>query len=150
MMKAMVVYDSVHGNTEAIAKAIGGALSEETEVVRAGEAAPTNLETLDLLLVGAPTYGGRPTPSVREFLAKVERGALAGLRVAAFDTRMPAMWVRIFGFAAGKIARRLTRLGASLAAPPEGFYVEGTEGPLVDGEEQRAAAWAQGLIEDRG
>jgi flavodoxin I len=149
-MKAMVVYDSVHGNTEAVAKAIGGALSVEAEVVRASDAAPTELGMLDLLIVGAPTYGGRPTPPVREFLAKVERGALAGLRVAAFDTRMPARWVRIFGFAAGKIARRLTRLGGSLAAPAEGFYVEGAEGPLVQGEQERAAAWAKGLLEDRG
>lgn len=142
-MKTLIVYDSVHGNTEKIARAIGDAISGEVEVLRAGEVVSTDLGALDLLIVGAPTYGGRPTPPVRDFLSRVPVGALEGTSVAAFDTRIPARWVRIFGFAAGKIAGRLKRLGGTLVVSPEGFFVKGTEGPLLEGEAERAANWAR-------
>jgi len=144
-MKTLIVYDSVHGNTEIIAKAIGEAIAGEVEVLRAGEVVSTDLGALDLLIVGAPTYGGRPTPPVRGFLSRVPGGDLEGTSVAAFDTRIPAKWVRIFGFAAGKVARRLKRLGGTLVVPPEGFFVKGTEGPLLEGEAERAADWARGI-----
>jgi flavodoxin I len=146
-MKALIVYDSVHGNTEAIAKAIGDAIPGEVEVVRAGEVGSPDLGELDLLIVGAPTYGGRPTPPVRDFLGSVLAGALEGASVAAFDTRIPARWVRIFGYAAGKIARRLEGLGGTLVVSPEGFFVKGTEGPLLEGEVERAAGWAKEVVE---
>jgi len=149
-MKALIVYDSVHGNTEAIAKAIGDAIGGEVEVLRADSASSSDLGTLDLLIVGAPTYGGRPTPPVREFLGNVPAGALGGVSVAGFDTRVPARWVKIFGFAAGKIARRLERLGGTPVVSPEGFFVKGTEGPLLEGETERAAAWAREIAGTAG
>jgi hypothetical protein len=51
--------------------------------------------------------------------------------------------VKLFGYAAKPIANRLTKKGGVLTMEPEGFFVEGTEGPLTDGELERAAAWAQ-------
>ena len=86
---------------------------------------------------------GRATEAMRAFLARVP--ALDGASVAVFDTRLPARWVKIFGFAAGKIADKLQALGATLAAEPEGLVVEGKEGPLAEGELERAAAWARSL-----
>jgi flavodoxin len=50
-MKALIVYDSLYGNTEKIAKAIGGAITGEVRVVRPGEANPTELESIDILEV---------------------------------------------------------------------------------------------------
>ena len=49
----------------------------------------------------------------------------------------------IFGYAAKPIADRLEKKGGQLAVPPEGFYVTDTEGPLVEGELERAAEWAR-------
>jgi hypothetical protein len=77
----------------------------------------------------------------------VPASGLQGVAVAAFDTRIPAKWVRIFGFAAPKIARRLEKLGGTLVGSAEGFFVGDTEGPLVEGELERAAGWARGLAE---
>lgn len=51
--------------------------------------------------------------------------------------------VKIFGYAAEPIARQLMKKGGTLALPPEGFYVKASEGPLKDGELDRAAAWAR-------
>jgi flavodoxin I len=146
-MKALVVYDSVHGNTERVAKAIGDAISGEVEVLRAGEANPAELTAFDLVIVGSPTYGGRPTEAMQGFLSKVPALALQGANVAAFDTRLSTKWVRIFGYAAPRIAGKLKKAGGTLMGAPEGFFVEGTEGPLTEGELERAADWAKGIVE---
>jgi flavodoxin len=145
-MKVLVVYDSVYGNTEEIAKAMGERIGNEVKVVRAENTGPADLESVELLIVGAPTYGGRPTPKMKEFLERIKTGSLKDVKIAAFDTRIPATWVKIFGFAAGKIEKPLKSQGGKSVLKPEGFFVTGTKGPLVEGELERAAKWAQGIV----
>ena len=145
-MKALIVYDSVHGNTEKIARAIGGAITGEVKVLRAGEVDSSELVTFDLLIVGSPTHAGRPTQPIQEFL-KAPAPAFEGTKVAAFDTRFSSKLARIFGYAAGRIAGSLKRKGGTLIASSEGFFVEGTEGPLKEGEVERAAGWAKEIVE---
>jgi len=143
-VKVLVVYDSLYGNTTQIARAIGDTVAGETDVLGVGEAKPTELRSYDLVVVGSPTQGGRSTEAIRAFLARVP--ALNGVSVAAFDTRLKVRWVKIFHYAASKIADELKELGATLAAEPEGFVVEGKKGPLVSGELERAAAWGRNLL----
>jgi flavodoxin I len=142
-VKALVVYDSQYGNTERIAQAIGEAIG--SQVVRVGDVSPTELKEFDLLIVGSPTHGGWYTPGVKGLLETLP--LLENLKVAAFDTRTASIWNRLlpFGYAAPRIARNLEGNGGNLLAPPEGFVVLGTEGPLKDGELERAAGWARGL-----
>ncbi len=146
-MKTLVIYDSVYGNTEKIAKAIGDAITGEVEVLRVGDVNSSELKTFDLLIVGCPTHGGRPTQPMQDFLKEVPEPALKGTNLAAFDTRLPKRWVGIFGYAAGRIAGSLKRKGGTLIGSPEGFFVEGTEGPLKEGELERAADWAKEIVE---
>jgi len=112
-MKALVVYDSVYGNTEKIARAIGEALapSGEVKIVRASEANPAALASIDLLIVGAPTQAGKPTLAVQEFLGKILANALKNIRVASFDTRVKVFIAKLFGYAAGRIADSLKAKG---------------------------------------
>jgi flavodoxin I len=158
-MKALVVYDSAYGNTEKIAQAIGQALGSpgEVEIVRAGNAKPEHLAGLTLLVVGSPTQRLRPLPAATGFLKGIPPHGLQGVKVAAFDTRMTvadiekipilAFVVKTFGgYAAPIIAKHLAKKGGQLAVPPEGFYVAGGEGPLVEGELERAAAWAGQIV----
>ena len=145
-MKALIIYDSMYGNTEKIAQAIGGAIAGDAKVLRVGEVNPSELEAIDLLIVGSPTQGGGPTQAIQDFLNKVPEPTLKGIRVAAFDTRFTSRWARIFGFAAGRIARVLEGKGGNLVASPEGFFVTGTKGPLKEGELERAASWAKGIV----
>jgi flavodoxin I len=147
-MKTLIVYDSLYGNTEKIAQAIGDAIGGEVRVLPVAEAEPSELGTVDLLFVGSPTHGGRASPPMREFLDKVEARGLEGVKVAAFDTRLTNKWAGIFGFAAGRIAKSLRKKGGTLVLSPEAFYVEGTEGPLKEGELERAAAWARGIVQN--
>jgi flavodoxin len=148
-MKALIVYDSVYGNTEKIARAIAEAItpSGEVKVLRASEASPSELASIELLIVGSPTHGGRPTPSVHNFLNKVPK--LHGINVAAFDTRITTKFVKVFGYAAGRIANNLKKKGGILIASPEGFFVTGGQGPLKEGELERAAGWAKGILESK-
>jgi flavodoxin len=137
-VNALVVYDSVHGNTERVAQAIGEAVGGRA--VRVGDVSPEELVGLDLLIVGSPTHGGSPTEGIH---ALVERAlALKGVKVAAFDTRTKRS---IFGYAAPKTARNLEESGGTPLAPPEGFVVRGIKGSLVEGEPERAAGWAPAI-----
>src|SRR5262245_6792270 len=113
-MKAVVVYESVFGNTQMIAEAIGKGLGEryEVSVLEVGQADYSVLGEADLLVVGGPTHIGsmsRPTSrqtaaedlkkaapdrkpvsgeiGVREWLSQLP-DIKAGV-AAAFDTRMP-------------------------------------------------------------
>jgi flavodoxin I len=149
-MKALVVYDSVFGNTGRIAESIGGAISGDTKVSKVEALLPADLEGLDLLVLGSPTRAGRPTQPMQDFLARHQGKAFARLKVASFDTRVPAKWVAVFGFAAKRMAKALEVRGGSLVAPPEAFFVAGERGPLKEGEEERAAAWARGIARAQG
>jgi flavodoxin I len=154
-MKAMIVYDSAFGNTEKIAQAIGQALGspEDVEVVHVGNVKPEQLAGLTLLIVGSPTQKFSPTSATSSFLKRIPTNGLKSIKVAAFDTRFTvseidkvrilAFFVKIFGYAAEPIAARLEKKGGELAVPPEGFYVGATEGPLLEGELERAAEWAR-------
>jgi flavodoxin I len=157
-MKVLVIYDSVFGNTEKIAQAIGGAMgetlgTENVEVHRVGDVNPRQLGGLTILVAGSPTRGFRATPATYKLLGAIPAQCLKGVKVAAFDTRIsvdqadtPGILrtaAKLFGYAADPIAKRLTKKGGALALPPEGFFVLGTEGPLREGELERAAAWAR-------
>jgi len=150
-MKALIVYDSVYGNTEKIARAIAEAItpSGEVKVLRAAEANASELASPDLLIVGSPTHGGRPTPAIQNLLNRIAQPSLKGMKLAAFDTRSQGELARVFGNAAGHIADDLTKRGATLVATPAGFLVTGTKGPLKEGEPERAQRWARGILEGR-
>jgi len=157
-MKAMVIYDSAYGNTEKVARAIGQALgpTEEVKVLRVSEAKPQDVASLDLLIVGSPTQRLTALGTITDFLKAIPKGGLQGVKAAAFDTRFPqskideirilAFFVSIFGYAAEPIAKRLEKKGGHLVVPPEPFYVSDTEGPLLDGELERAADWARQIV----
>jgi len=145
-LKTLVVYDSLYGNTKKIAEAIGGAITGDVRILAAADASVSELKALDCLIAGSPTTGGRATPAMRQFLDKIPNGALDGVRVAAFDTRLKANWVKLFGFAAGRISGSMKSKGGNLVLPPQPFLVKATTGPLVEGEIERAAEWAKKAV----
>ncbi len=156
-LKALVIYDSQFGNTEKIALAIRDALSDgaETRLVRASNVSPRDLTATDLVIIGSPTQRFHATETVDRLLRGV---SLRGVRAAAFDTRfdmdevdsrMLRVAARVAGdsaYAAPRIAAALEKTGATMITPPEGFIVTDTEGPLREGELERAAEWARGIL----
>jgi flavodoxin-like protein len=167
-MRALVVYESMYGNTRTVADAIGAglAVSYEVSVVRVGKVTPELLDGVDLLVVGGPTHvWSLSRPNTRRSAAQAaEKPASAlhlepdaaetGLRewlptlehtsdraAAAFDTRMPGPGM-FTGRASKAIARRLRRLGYRMAVRPESFQVSRAN-EMLPGEPARAREWAE-------
>lgn len=161
-MKVMVISDSQFGNTAKIARAIAEGLGsametpEEVGLQQIGGTNPNQLAGLDLLVVGSPTQKFRPTSATSNFLKRIPKHALKGVKVAGFDTRLTeediqahgflSKMVDLFGYAAEPISERLAKKGGEIVMPPEGFTVEGTEGPLTEGELERARDWGQQIV----
>jgi flavodoxin len=148
-MNALVLHDSQYGDTEPIAQAIANALGEfgEARALRLDPAQPLELQGVDLFILGCPTQGWRPTPAIQSFFEEVSSEALRGLVGACFDTRfrLPRFMT---GSAAKVMAGKLREKGVSLLVAPESFFVKGTEGPLRDGELERASTWAHQIVKE--
>ena len=147
MAEKLVVYDSYFGNTqkiaEAIAESVGGTARKVNEV------SVEDLEGIKYLFIGSPTRGFRPTPAILDFIKDLD---LSGVKAAAFDTRIPKdqtdsgflkLMINLFGYADTKITKALSNAGAELTLESAGFGVTASEGPLVEGEIERAKAWAK-------
>lgn len=161
-MHALVVYESMYGNTAAVGEAIAASLRAQGLDVRAGpisKIAPAEATEVDLLVVGGPTHVHgmsssksrqtavddekneypEPTlaPGLREWIKDLSPGA--GRMAAAFDTRIDKPII-LTGTAAKGIAKRLDRRGFRLVTAPECFLVS-TENRLLDTETDRAGMW---------
>jgi hypothetical protein len=157
----LVVYESMFGNTAAIASAVCQGATDEGVSAEAVDvaSAPADLGDVELLIVGAPTHAfGLSRPATRASAA--EQGGTAGgevgvrewlagiprrqrrTRAACFDTRLSKPFP--VGSAARGIRRRLRRLGFDVTQR-HSFVVGGTPGPLAEGEEERARQWGAAL-----
>ncbi|WP_288049688.1 flavodoxin domain-containing protein [Nocardia sp.] len=163
-MRAQVIYESIFGNTAAIAEAIADGLREyaQVEVTDVATAAESPVPSVDLLVVGGPTHAfglsrartradaaaqtEHPAAvdiGIREWLDDAPPAAQA-TRCATFATKAATpKWLP--GSAARGAGKRLRRLGYDLAEGPADFLVDGVKGPLLPGELERARAWAQHL-----
>ena len=162
-LRAVVIHESMFGNTERVARAVAAGLrlgGLQVETVDIAHAHETDLAQVQLLVVGAPTHafalsrpstrrdavrkGARPDAEaigVREWL---ESGPTLPAYAAAFDTRMT--WGQhLPSTAARRASRMLARRGCRLLTTPAGFHVEDTSGPLSPGELERAVAWGREL-----
>ena len=148
-MKVLVSYDSYFINTYKVAEAVADSFAQTGANVhfeRIYQVNFSNIEEVDLIVIGAPTHNqGMPRP-IKSVLKKLPKGTLDGKKVLTFDTRykMPA---RKSGSAAKGIEKYLERLGAQPLAPPESFFVQERRGPLYPGELKRAHAWAASVLE---
>jgi flavodoxin len=161
-MYAVVVYESMFGNTRDIAESIAEGLADGGIGVRCIEVseAPRIFDHPDLLVVGGPTHafsmsraGTRDSArnetdaplvssiGIRDWLADVE--IARGQPFCTFDTKVPKP--RLPGSAAASAARRLKTAQGSMVASPETYWVADMTGPLQGGEIERARSWGNGL-----
>jgi flavodoxin len=153
-MKAIVIYDSVFGNTEKIAAAIARGAGVDCQCLRAGAVSIAQITAVDLVIMGSPTRGFAATPALMSLLEAIPEGSLSGKKVAAFDTRLLMTGVKglLFrkiidkgGYAAPIIAGQLQSKGGALTGSAEGFFVKSEKGPLAAGELERAEEWGRQL-----
>jgi len=162
-VKAIIVYESMWGNTAAIARAIAEGMGPEAMALNTSQATSETVADADLIVGGAPLMGFMlPTqstrdtlatskqhrdnppdlsnPSMRSWFKTLSRGSGHG---AGFETGLN--WSP--GSAAKKITRKLASAGYETVVEPERFLVTGTYGPLKDGEIERAKAWGAAIAE---
>ena len=167
-MKALVVYESMYGNTAAVGEAIADSLRArglEVEAALVSSFDPAETAEFDLLVVGGPTHvHGMSSSKTRSTAANDKKNTFPeptlepGLRtwvkqlpsgtdrlVAAFDTRIDKP-VLLTGSAAKGIGRRLKGRGFRLVSEPESFLIS-TDNQLLDGELAHAAEWAREVAE---
>lgn len=168
-MRALVVYESMYGNTHVVADHIAEGLrqSYEVEVVPVAQATKERVAAADLVVVGGPTHAhGMSSRATRKAAVDATKVKVDGLEVdidatgeglrdwfhqlgecsgdaAAFDTRFDKPSA-LTGRASGGIARRLRRAGFHVVTSPKSFFVTKQE-RLVDGEADRATEWGKDL-----
>lgn len=163
-MKAIVVFESLWGNTAAIARAIAEGIGPDAKALSTAEAAPGVLAGADLLVAGSPLFAFRlPTDEIRETIRKkaasfaappdlshpalrtwLETVPAGQGRSAAFETRM---WFSPGG-ATGTVLQSLKKAGYAPLARGKRFRVTGMTGPLKSGEIDRARAWGARLARE--
>jgi flavodoxin len=161
-MHAVVVVESIFGNTRSLADAVARGLGDAV-VIDAAHAPEVLPADVGLVVIGGPTHvfgmsrantrtdavrqgGADVQVGIRDFLERF--GAHQEIQLAVFDTRVEK-GKRLPGSAARGAAKALHRLGYDLVADPESFYVLGTAGPLVEGEHERARRWGERLANTR-
>lgn len=156
-MRAVVVFESIYGNTQAIAEAVANGLRQRFGVCVAEVGrAPRSLVGVDLLVVGGPIRShlevgdpaGLPAAgageSLRDYLLSLVPES--GITAAAFSTARRTSWFPT-GASTSPMVRRLEARGYDLLVKPEHFYVVDVQGPLEPGELERAQAWGMGLAD---
>lgn len=165
--RALIVYETMFGNTERIARAIRDGLrryvpAETVPVNRAPDVVPDDVR---LLVVGGPTHAFSMSRlstrqgavqqadvvmpievGIREWLAALGRADRRSqdLLVTTFDTRI-AKVRRLPGSAARSAAKLLRRMGYRMIGTSESFFVSDTTGPIRDVEIERARRWGEEL-----
>lgn len=168
MASAVVVYESMFGDAEKIARAVAEGMSShfDVEVFAAQDARRALDADVRMLVVGGPNHAmGMPRPATREGAVKQQGAEIAdtttglhewletvtvpgAISAAAFDTRMDhPTFVTRMDHASRTEEKLLHKLGATLAAPAEHFVVVDVKGPLAHGEEERARLWGQAIAE---
>ena len=148
-MNALVVYHSQFGNTQQAAEAIAGVFQDAgaARLVSAEQLTTEDLQGVDLVVMGTPTHKMNLPETVQPVFERLPRRSLRGVSVAAFDTsyEMSAFLARFT--AAKRVDRKLRKLGGKRLVRPETFYVHRHhEGPLYDGEIERAKTWAEAIL----
>ncbi|HEV7166367.1 MAG TPA: flavodoxin domain-containing protein [Micrococcaceae bacterium] len=173
-MRALIVYESMYGNTRLVAEAIGYGLGSDQDVtiVPVAEAGNETTTGWDLLVVGGPTHvHGLSREATRRSAADAARSPDSGLelepeasagslrewldtlpaaagKAAVFATRADGP-VLLTGSAAKGLGKALRHHGFELVAEPESFVVD-KHNHLVAGEEERAQQWGQSLAAQIG
>ena len=148
-MKTLIVYFSKFGNTQKVAETIAETMQTAgpVELISVDLLKVSGLENADMVIMGTPTHNMNLPKAVRPALDALPRRILRGIPVAAFDTSYKMSWWLNFFTAAKRLAKHLRKLGGKRIVDPETFLVTGREGPLYEGELDRARSWAFEIIE---
>lgn len=144
-MNALVIYDSNFGNTKLVAEEIVNNLDGNAKTISVKNFHNTDLAGIDLVIWGSPVNGWRPTVATMSALNELPEKTFKDIRFTTFDTRVKMF---LHGDAKDHMAEKIRTLGGEPIAKPKEFYVKGKDGPLIEGEIEKAAQWARQISTD--
>lgn len=136
----------MYGNTEIIADRITQAIGGEADQLYVTEASSDDISLPDLVIFGCPTQRFYASPHMRDFINGLPDGIFSGKYYCTFDTRYHKP-VSELGSGAIEIDQRIHKRGGIQLLPPMSFFVAEREGPLEDGEADRAENWGISIKE---
>ena len=139
-MRYLIVYHTKYGNTEKIAEKIAREIGKEANLLFATEATSEEIATADLVIFGCPTHRFYASVYMRDFVDGLPEGFFNGRKFCVFDTRYHKPKSQ-FGSGADEISQRISRRGGIQLLHPQSFFVVDREGPLDEGELERAGNW---------
>jgi flavodoxin len=147
-MNTLVVYFSKFGNTQKLAEAITERLTSNGNVrtISSDDLTVNDMKDIDLVVMGSPTHNMNLPKSVKPVFENLPKRTLPGTPVAAFDTSYKMSAILAHFTAAKKLSRKLRKLGGKQIVPPATFHVVGREGPLYEGEIERAQDWVELIL----
>ncbi|HEY6756774.1 MAG TPA: flavodoxin domain-containing protein [Nitrososphaera sp.] len=116
-MKAIVLFDTIFGNTERIANSLAKGMQEAGIAVECSNIKMARLEKLpeyDLLAMGAPTQYITSSRPMKDFLDRLKGLDLKGKYGFAFDTKLDNFMA---GSAAKFIEKKLKAYGVDIIKP---------------------------------
>ena len=121
-MKVLIIYESLYGNTEKIAKAIADTCQRYGSVQLQATKGLYRLEpqNADLLFMGCPTHNQNLSPNMKELLDHTAKKTLHSIKAIAFDTRyeMPRWLFKLSAGTAANKYRQAARKRGDLANGP--------------------------------
>jgi len=141
MKKVIVVFDSTYGNTEKIGREIASGIDDsglaECKVINIDDVEHEDLSGYDGALFGGPIHAFRATRGIKGAVKKAGKKGLQAKLVASFDTyQAPGHVGKAASQVEGELKKKIS--GAEILSPGLSALVLGREGPLQDGELQRA------------
>ncbi|MFX0107207.1 MAG: flavodoxin family protein [Candidatus Hodarchaeota archaeon] len=141
MKRAIIIYESVYGNTKQVAEAIADGMRAagdiETRVLKTGEVHHTDdVADFDAVLFGCPNHNQEPARNMVKFLERVAIVEMSCKIGSVFDTYTGGNK----GVAMKKLGKMIRKKIPGIAELTDGFsaLVEDRKGPLSEGELEKA------------
>lgn len=146
MHKVLIIYVTWYGNTAKAAEAIGKGMTEaglQVELRRVKDVNVEDVTAFDVIVMGSPTHAGGMSEDMRSFVTALNRLTLEGKKGATFDTRYVGEEVG----AAVAMEMSMMELGIDVVVPGSPFRVQGTQGPIVEGELAKCKEFGRAIAE---
>jgi flavodoxin len=149
MKKAVIIYESVYGNTKKVAESIAEGMRQNEgvtcKVVKTSEVHTDDLADYDIILFGCPNHNQEPARNMSKFIERVAIVNLEGKVGAAFDTFTGGNK----GVALSKLESFIRKHLRGFELKIEGMSIEVTDrkGPLVEGATSDAKEYGRKIAE---
>jgi flavodoxin len=148
MKKAIIIYESVYGNTKKVAESIAEGIRKtgdtECKVVKTSEVHTDNLASYDIILFGCPNHNQEPARNMTKFIDRVSVVNLEGKGGAAFDTYTGGNK----GIALSKLEQLIRRKLHGFILKTRGLSIEVVDrkGPLVESAIEEAQEYGEKIV----